>query len=307
MASMRGRLAERLVAAIGIKRRLQRIAQVDDDPVALQRALRTLRRTDRTSPPRRVRRAWGHEQFEVDGFALHLLTARPVLSGRVILYLHGGGYMFGPFGTEWKAVATIAAGSDCDFAVLVYPKAPEHQAPRTIAVALQAGEALGRRYGAESLILMGTSAGGALAVAMMTAWREQGRPLPARAVLLSPGVDMTLHHDVGHLENGDVLLSVDHVRSAGALYAGSLGAGHPTVSPLFADLAGLPTMHVFAGTREILFPSLEAFVERARTAGTDAHLVEGEDQQHTWPLSPTPEGSAARHRIIEIIGPGGGR
>jgi hypothetical protein len=58
-------------------------------------------------------------------------------------------------------------------------------------------------------------------------------------VLLSPVVDMTLKHPVEHLEESDVLLSTEHVRSAGRVYTGALGPDHPTVSPLFGDLADL--------------------------------------------------------------------
>lgn len=99
-----------------------------------------------------------------------------------------------------------------------------------------------------------------------------------------------------------MLLTAEHVRSAGSLYAGSLGAVHPAVSPIFGNLAGLPTLHVFAGGRELLRPSMEEFAERAIAAGTDVRLGVGEGQQHTWPAAPTPEGRRARRRIVELIG-----
>jgi len=305
MPSIRTRAANRLVVLIGIKRRLQRLAAVDDDPAAFARILGKLRRTDRTTPPRRLEKAWDHERVDVDGFALHMLTAKDGTHRRMILYLHGGGYMFGPFGTEWSAMRSIASGAKCDFAMLLYPRAPEYQAPRTIEIAVQAFAVIAARYGAPNVILAGTSAGGGLGIVMMAELRDRGEPLPARAVLLSPGVDMTLREDVRHLERGDSLLSIDHVRSAGALYAGALGADHRHVSPIFGDLSGLAPMHVFAGTREILYPSLEAFVRQASAAGTEADLVVGVDQQHTWPAAPTPEGREARKQIVEIIGVGG--
>jgi acetyl esterase/lipase len=135
--------------------------------------------------------------------------------------------------------------------------------------------------------------------------RDDGGALPARAILISPGVDMTLAEPIGELEAHDVMLPVAHVTSAGRLYAGQLGADHPDVSPLFGDLSGLPPLHVFAGTAEILYPSLETFVGKARDAGTDATLIIGGGQQHTWPLSPTPDGRRALREIVEIIGTAG--
>ena len=112
---------------------------------------------------------------------------------------------------------------------------------------------------------------------------------------------MTLSDDVSHLESGDVMLSVAHVRSAGRIYAGELGPDHQIVSPIHADLTGLPPMHVFVADSEILRPSIETFAAQARAAGTDAHLILGDDAQHTWPAAPTPEGRRALGQMVEIV------
>ena len=120
-------------------------------------------------------------------------------------------------------------------------------------------------------------------------------------MLISPGVDIALEHDVSHLEKSDVLLSADFARGVGKLYSGDLGLRHPQVSPTFGNLAGLPPMHVFAGTKEILFPGLKRFVQRVEEGGGEAHLIVGEGRQHTWPTAPTPEGRRALRQIVEII------
>ena len=294
--------AKQLVKAMGIKQRLERIAAVDGDPEQLSLLVAKLRRTDRPHPSRRLRRQWSVETSEVVGHPLHLLT-RPSDGGRrVILYLHGGGYMFGPFPTEWAACSRVAEATSCDFALYVYPKVPEHQAQETVDAAMSCYSILEERYGADNVVLMGTSAGGALALVLLTQLRDAGRPSPRTAVLISPGVDMTLAEPVDHLADGDVLLAAAHVRSAGRLYAGDLGPDHPFVSPTNAELSGLPRLQVFVATDEILYPSLITFAERARTAGVDLEMVVGEDQQHTWPLVPTGDGRLALRQIIDFIG-----
>jgi len=98
-----------------------------------------------------------------------------------------------------------------------------------------------------------------------------------------------------------VLLSVGFAYGAGKLYGGELGLRHPHVSPTFGELSGLAPMHVFAATKEILYPGLETFVHRVNDAGGEAHLIVGEGQQHTWPTAPTPEGRRALRQIVEII------
>jgi monoterpene epsilon-lactone hydrolase len=303
MPSIRGRLADQLVSAMGLKRKLTELAGMEPGSDEFAASLARLRRTDRRRPTPSVRASWVQERLDVSGYAMDLMTPKSGNGERVILYLHGGGYIFGPFPTEWSAMRKIGRDTGCDFAMLMYPRAPEHEAPRTVEVALAAFELLEARYGPGNVLLVGTSAGGGLALALTMERRDTGLRLPSALVLLSPGVDMTLQDDVAHLEEGDVLLSAEHVRTAGALYAGGLGADHPLVSPLCGDLSGLPPLHVFAATREILYPSLERFVEKARDSGTEAQLIVGEDQQHTWPLGVSPEAKQSRHQITALIGP----
>jgi len=108
--------------------------------------------------------------------------------------------------------------------------------------------------------VVGTSAGGGLAVALMVLLRDAGRPLPSCSILFSPAVDVTFRDDVLDLEAADVILSLAFVRSAGRIYAGDLDPDHPIVSPINADLAGLSTCT----------------------------------------CSPTPEGRSALDRVVEI-------
>ena len=302
MTSFRGRMADRLVRAIGLKRRLQALADIDHDSEAFARSLARLRRTDRRRPPFTNRLRWDARLIDVTGSDLFVLSPRGrSRSRRVLFYLHGGGYLFGPFGTEWAMMRRVAGGAGTDFAVFLYPRAPEHNATETLQHTSAAYYALADRYGAGGITLVGTSAGGGLAVALMASLRDDGVALPSSAVLLSPGVDMTLEDDVDHLAERDIVLPVDHVLSAGRIYAGPLGPAHPSVSPSFGNLAGLPPLHLFVADAEILRPSIELFAERARAAGTETHLVLGEGQQHTWPVAPTPEGRHAREKIIALL------
>lgn len=301
MVSIATRVIEQMVRVLGLKRRLARVAAAAGDPDELGRLVKSLRRWDRLEPPRRSLRSWTHERVDIDRGTLHLLSKPDGQRRRVITYLHGGGYMFGPGITEWRVAESTAKSAGCDLAMFVYPKAPEHEARHTVAATVHAFEAIGERYGAENVVAMGTSAGGGLAVATMAELRDRGSPQPALAVLISPGVDLAIEDDVSRLEKTDVLLSVDFVTGAGSLYAGDLGLRHSLVSPVYGDLGGLAPMHVLAGTKEILFPGLETFVERVNDSGGEAHLVVGEGQQHGWPTAPTPEGRSAVRRIVEIV------
>ena len=301
VATVLDRVAKQIVRALGIKRRLSRLAEVDDDPGAFNQRLRRLRRTDRRLPPWTVRLRWEVEHIDVSGFDLFLMTAGGSPGRRVLFYLHGGGYLFGPFGTEWAAMRKVAERSGSDFAMLLYPRAPEHNAEEALNIARVAYGVLADRIGVDRVLPVGTSAGGGLAIAMLATLRDEGREGPPCAVLVSPGVDMTLEQPVGDLEQSDVLLSTAHVRSAGRLYAGALGPEHPTISPLYGELDHLPKLHVFVGGAELLRPSIEAFARKALAAGTEVDVVVGDDQQHTWPIAPTPEGRKSLRDLIDIV------
>jgi monoterpene epsilon-lactone hydrolase len=286
---------------LGVKRKLQELADSHDDPAQFDRLLKKTRKYDRRDPPPRMRKRVGHEQVDVDGHVLHFLSDEGRRSDRVILYLHGGGYMFGPFAPEWKMASSIAASTSSDLAVFLYPRTPEHEAERTVDATLQAYQAVLDRYRGDEVVLVGTSAGGGLSVVLMDeAARRQLQP-PSRAVLVSPGVDMALQEDVDELEAGDVLLSADYVRLAGRLYAGALATDHPWISPTNGNLEGLPPLQVFAGSREILSPGIETFVGRVRAEGSSVELILGEGQQHAWPTMSTPEGHQARGAIAAFM------
>lgn len=304
MTSIRTRAATRIVSALGVKRKLQELADSYSDQARFDRLVEKIRRYDRRDPPSGLVKKMDHERIDVEGHELHLFRNPSDGPGRLILYLHGGGYMFGPFAPEWKMIGSIAADTGSDLAVLLYPRTPESDVERTINVVIQAYVALLEIYHQDEVVLVGTSAGGGLAVALNAEALKRGVAAPSRVVLVSPSVDMSLREDVSDLEEGDVLLSADYVRLAGQLYGGALGAVHPWASPIYGDLRSLAPMQVFAGSREILGPSIKAFVGRVNAAGSSADIIVGEGQQHTWPTLSTPEGQQARDAIVAFIAAG---
>lgn len=276
---------------------MHQLSDAYDDPELFDRLLVKTRRYDRRDPPSRMAKQAEYTRFDVQGHELHVFSDSRRSDRRMILYLHGGGYMFGPFSPEWKMAWTVATETESDLGVFLYPRTPEYQVEDTVDVTLNAYQELLDRYEHAELVLLGTSAGAGLSVVLMTESVARGLQPPSRAALVSPGVDMMLRDDLDALEDRDVLLSAEYVRLAGRLYAGSLAADHPWVSPTNGDLEGLPPLQVFAGGLEILFPSIETFVERGRDAGTSIEFIVGEGQQHTWPTLSTPEGKQARAAI----------
>ena len=183
---------------------------------------------------------------------------------KAILFLHGGGYTVGSR-TSHRAFATyLAAAAGVPVYLLDYRLAPENKYPAALDDAVAAYEHLLGEFGSGRVAVAGDSAGGGLAVAVALRLRAEGVAAPAVVGLVSPWVDVTLT-STADLDR-DPMLRVAWLGACASRYAGD-DTADPLVSPLFADLAGLPPLVVQSAEDEILLPDIERFVARAQAAG----------------------------------------
>lgn len=191
-----------------------------------------------------------------------------------LLYWHGGGYISCSPRTHRDLVSRIAHHSGARCIVPNYRKAPAHPFPTALDSAVECFHALlASGVNPNALFFGGDSAGGGLALALALRLREAGAPVPRALVLLSPWVDLTGQGESVRNATLDIL-TAEMIASGSALYAGQTALDHPHVSPLHADLAGLPPLLVQTGEREVFYSENITFVERARAAGvTVTHEV----------------------------------
>ncbi|MGZ6135351.1 MAG: alpha/beta hydrolase fold domain-containing protein, partial [Myxococcaceae bacterium] len=132
------------------------------------------------------------------------------------------------------------------------------------------------------VVLAGDSAGGNLALALLCALRDAGEPLPAGSVLFSPWVDLRCRA-ASFTTNADAdFLDVVASRRDATGYAGGRDLADPALSPLEANLAGLPPLYLQAGGAELLRDDVEALASRARAAGVHVALDVWDDQVHDF-------------------------
>lgn len=212
----------------------------------------------------------------------------------VILYFHGGGYVMGHPAMERPFIARLAVAAGADAFSVDYRLAPQHPFPAALDDAFAAYMGVLAR-GATPIFVAGDSAGGGLATALLLRLRDEARPLPRGAVLFSPWVDLA--------NSGSTLTSnaeTDYLpQMAGrpALeYLGGVDPTHPLASPVYADLAGLPPLLVFAGGREMILEDSRRLVAGAVSAGSDAELHVEPDMYHVWPAI-LPEHEATRRTL----------
>lgn len=203
---------------------------------------------------------------------------------RVILYLHGGGYVSGSPSTHVAITARLAKEARARIFALDYRLAPEHPFPAQIEDAWAAYWWLLTDQGVKptQITVAGDSAGGGLTVALLLALRNAGVPLPAGAVCLSPWLDLTLSGATIAINEPTDFLNFDILHASAQMYTNGYDLRHPLISPLYADLAGLPPLLIQAGSAEMLLDDSRRFALRAREAGGDVQLEVWEHMVHVW-------------------------
>lgn len=212
----------------------------------------------------------------------------PVDGGQVrtILHLHGGGYVLGSLNTVRPLASNLALHARARVVTIDYRLAPEHPFPTAVDDAVRAFEAL-LALGVDppGLVLSGDSAGGGLAVAALITLRDRGLPLPAAAVCISPWSDLSLRESATSLRANaasDPLVSHWMLEQMAELYAGAVDRTAPLVSPMYADLSGLPPMLVHVGESEGLRDDGCALAAAAERAGVAVTLERWPEMFHVW-------------------------
>jgi epsilon-lactone hydrolase len=187
----------------------------------------------------------------------------------VLFHLHGGGFAVGSAQGSLGLATSLARRSGLSVVAVDYRLAPEHPFPAAADDVLAAYTALvAQQGGAARVIVCGESAGGNLALGLLVAARRAGLPLPAAAVLMSPMTDLTAAGDSMLGRAGlDPNITAQAIRTRAADYLGSTGTdpADPRVSPIFADLTGLPPLLVQVGSHEVLLDDATRLAVRAAT------------------------------------------
>ena len=194
-----------------------------------------------------------------------------------LLYLHGGGYFQGSPVTHRRLVAALCVAGGVQSLSVNYRLAPENPFPAAVEDALAAYRwlisPLGGDEDPERVIVAGDSAGGGLSAALLVALRDAGDPLPAGAYLISPWTDLAgTGESMQTRAEADPFIDPAQSPNAAARYAGDTELTHPLMSPLYADLSGLPPLLIHVGDAEVLLDDSTRPAERAVAAGVPVEM-----------------------------------
>jgi acetyl esterase/lipase len=234
---------------------------------------------------RRAHPALAFEDLRAGALGIESVCAVEAPS-RVLLHLHGGGYFMGSPASYRNRAMRLGFRLDAEVLVPAYRLAPEHPYPAALDDALAAFRAAVAARRDRPIFLSGDSAGGGLALALLLRLRALGLPPPAGAILLSPWTDLTASGaSVDANQGKDLWFTRRHLETWARHYAGGAELRSPELSPVFADLAGLPPLLLLAAEDELLLDDARRVHEAALRAGVDSRLLVGRGMQHDWPLT----------------------
>ena len=176
----------------------------------------------------------------------------------------------------------------CNAEVFVpaYRLAPEHPYPAAFDDAFAAWGLVEKLRAGVPLFIAGDSAGGGLSLSLLVRLRDLGLRMPNGAILLSPWTDLTVSGaSVDGNRGRDLWFTRKHLETWARYYVGRADARSPYCSPVFADLAGLPSLLLLVGQDELLLDDALRIREAATKQGTGVDLLVGQGMQHDWPLT----------------------
>lgn len=253
---------------------------------------------------RRVRLAGGvvRESVSADGVPCEWIIPQSSRPGQVLLYLHGGGFVFGLTPLHLQMGAYLAKNMGLRILMVDYRLAPDYPFPAALDDCAAAYRWLMQQnYLPENIVVAGDSAGGNLAITMSMKLRDSGSLLPAALACLSPVTDLS--KDKQREGFSDPLLPPKAVKLYSRSYAGHSDASEPLISPVFGNLRGLPPMLVHVGEDEILLDDATRITRLAKSAGVDVRLEVYSRMWHVWQLFLTlPQAVQSLGDIAQFLG-----
>ena len=201
-----------------------------------------------------------------------------------LLYLHGGGYVMGSPEARRKTAGHLALAGGVSALVPRYGRGPEEPYPAALEDALAAYRwLLDQGHAPERIVIGGDSAGGGLAIAVALKLREDGAPLPAGLLTVSPWLDLTCERDFYEArQHADLVVTTAALKIMAGHYLGDSDPTDPLVSPIYAELLGLPPIFVAVGGDEILLEDALRLAHSAALADVALTLRIDAGMQHNY-------------------------
>ena len=245
------------------------------------------------------------EPVLANGVKAEWINAPGAAADRVVLYLHGGGYVMGSLNTHRDFMGRISRAAEARVLGLDYRLAPEHPFPAAVDDSVAGYRfLLAQGLPPSRIAIAGDSAGAALTLAILVAARDAGLAMPAAAVCLSPMIDLEFTGEsMKTRKEVDPIFTPDGVGLLGNAYLAGKDPRTPLASPLYADPKGFPPLLIQVGDHEVLLDDSTRLAQRARAAGVQVKLEVWPEMIHRFQTFAgfLPEGQQAVEGIGKFI------
>ena len=202
---------------------------------------------------------------------------------KVILYLHGGSYVADLYREHWEFFKDLIKDTGCTIVVPDYPLTPKYKYSDVFGMMLPLYREIVKKIEKENLIVMGDSAGGGIALALMEEVGREDLMQPKNLILISPWLDVTMSNkEIDKVQKNDKMLNKKALMLAGIAYAGEGGMEKFLVNPINGPVNKLENVTIFTGTYDILNPDVHKFKEIAEKQNVEIDIRETKGAAHIW-------------------------
>lgn len=259
-------------------------------------------RAEPASIPYWLKRKCRITEAECLGQRVIILEKKHTNFDQEIIYLHGGAFVHPLHAVHWIIVSQLLENTNARVTVPLYPLAPENSFESAMEFIAKVYSDLTEKYEGHKISVYGDSAGGNLAMALIQFCRNENITQPNHVVLFSPWLDLTMSNpEISEQECKDVMLGIPGLVQAGEWWAKNWDVNSPMLSPIHADLKGLPPISIFQGTRDLFIEDVRKFYEISKKRGGNVKLYEYQGGFHAFMFAiHTPEARDVFNRVRKL-------
>lgn len=237
--------------------------------------------------PRKIKEKYKLQVKEINKRKVFTLSPKEDRkTNKVILYLHGGSYVGALNNEHWDFLSDIVNDTGITIVIPDYPLTPKYNYKDAFNVVEPVYKELLKNKENKKIIIMGDSAGGGMALALVQKMNQENVELPDKTILLSPWLDVTMKNsDISKIEENDPILSKKALIISGEHYSGRDGKESYLVNPINGPLEGLRDIIIFTGTYDMLNADAKLLVAKANKLNINIEIREYEEAVHIWMLS----------------------
>lgn len=240
-----------------------------------------------TKEPEEVKEVCSLETENYKGRKLFIVTPKEETSQTKILYFHGGSYVAETGQEHWDFIEKLVTDTNATVIMPDYPLTPKYHYQDVFAMVEPLYKEIIENVASENLIVMGDSAGGGLALALLEKVSQEDIAMPKKTILISPWLDVRMTNPkIEEVQKEDKELSKENLKLAGIAYAGKDGINSYLVNPIEGDLTKLKNITIFTGTSDILNPDVQVLKKKAEQVNVKIEVKEYEKARTYMDNSP---------------------